>query len=193
MSQPANLEQMLNRMTEAESDRGEVTVDAIVSELGHRSFAPMLLLAGLITISPVGGIPGVPTLMGLLVLLVSVQLLAKKSCFWLPNWLLARSVPRDKLDKSCRWLQKPARFIDRFLHPRLTFLTGDTGNFVSAIVSVLIALMMPPLELIPFSVFGAGFALTLFGLALLANDGLIVIIGLVVTVSTFVLALMALL
>lgn len=185
MSQPANLEQILDYMGRAEPDADEVSVEDIVSGLGYRSFAPLMLFAGLITMLPIGGIPGVPTLMGLLVLMVSVQLLVGRRSFWLPRWMLERSVSKDKFETSRRRMLKPARFVDRFLHPRLTFLTGDSGHYVVAVVTVLIALMMPPMELIPFSALGAGLALTLFGLALLANDGLIVLVGLAVTLVTF--------
>ena len=185
MSQPANLEQMLDRMARAEADSEQISVRDIVRQLGYRSFSPLMLFAGLITVLPIGGIPGVPTVMGFFVLLVSVQLLVGRKSFWLPGWLLQRSVSIDKFEASRRRMIRPARFIDRFLRPRLTFLTGDSGHFVVAIVTVLIALMMPPMELIPFSALGAGLALTLFGLALLANDGVVVLMGLAITLSTF--------
>ncbi len=43
---------------------------------------------------------------------------------------------------------------------------------------------MPPMELVPFSAIGAGLALTLLGLALLAHDGLVALLGIIVTAST---------
>lgn len=185
MEEPANLEDVLGRIAQAEDDDGDHTsIRAVVNELGRRSFAPLLLLPGLVTLLPIGGIPGVPTVMGMLILIVSVQLLFGQRSFWLPGWILDRSVPCSKLETSRRWMLGPARFIDGFLHPRLTFLTNGGGVYLIALISVVIALMMPPMEFVPFSAIGAGLALTLLGLALLAHDGLVAVLAIVVTTST---------
>lgn len=185
MNEPSNLEQVLDRMGQAEATKGQISVGAIVSAFGRRSFGPLLLLPGLVTLSPVGGIPGVPTLMAVLVLFVSVQLLLRRKSVWLPHWLLNRSVPQGRFEKSREWLRRPARSIDRLLRPRFTILTGKAGVGLLAILSLSIALMMPPMELIPFSALGAGLALTVFGLALLANDGLVALSGVVITLTTY--------
>lgn len=183
MEEPANLEDILARIAKAE-DGDHTSTRAVVNALGRRSFAPLLLLPGLVTLLPIGGIPGVPTVMSVLLLLVSVQLLFGRRSFWLPSWLLDRSVSRSKLETSRRWMLRPARFIDFFLRPRLTFLTNGVGAYLIALISVVIALMMPPMELVPFSAIGAGLALTLFGLALLAHDGVAALLGIFVTTST---------
>src|SRR5690606_34742905 len=75
---PTNLEQLLDRIGEAarQHQDGGVSLDAILDEIGRRSFGPLLLVAGLITLAPIiGDIPGVPGLMGLLVLLIAGQVL----------------------------------------------------------------------------------------------------------------------
>lgn len=186
MEEPTNLENVLDRIAKAEDDDvGDLTsIGAVVNELGRRSFAPLLLLPGLVTLLPIGGIPGVPTLMSVLILLVSVQLLFGRQSFWLPGWLLDRSVQRSKLETSRRWMRRPARLIDVLLRPRLTFLTNGPGVYLIALISVVIALMMPPMEFVPFSAIGAGLALTLLGLALLAYDGFVALLGIIVTIST---------
>lgn len=131
MEEPANLEDILARIAKAEDDDGDHTsTRAVVNALGRRSFAPLLLLPGLVTLLPIGGIPGVPTVMSVLLLLVSVQLLFGRRSFWLPSWLLDRSVSRSKLETSRRWMLRPARFIDFFLRPRLTFLTDGACTFL---------------------------------------------------------------
>lgn len=191
MAEPCNLEQVLERIKKSENENGDsqnISLRSILDELGHRSFAPLLLLPGLVTLLPVGGIPGVPTVMGILVFLVSIQLLLGRKSFWLPGWLIDRSVSSSKLEKSRRWMLGPARFIDHFLHPRLNIIVNSGGIYIIALLSVVVALMMPPMELVPFSAIGAGLALTLFGLALLARDGLIALLGIVATSITLCLA-----
>ncbi len=57
---------------------------------------------------------------------------------------------------------------------------------------LLIALAMPPMEFIPFSANGAGLALTLLGLGLVARDGIVLLLGFVLFVATCVLITMSL-
>ncbi|MHB0774221.1 exopolysaccharide biosynthesis protein [Halomonas sp. WWR20] len=181
-----SLEKLLKRIGEAGQGGNQVTMGDIVATIGQRSFGPLLLLAGVVTLMPIiSGIPGVPTLMAVLVLLISVQLLLRRSHFWLPQWMLKRSVAHDKLDKALEWMLPPARFIDRFLRPRLTFFTQHAGTYVTAGICVIIALGMPLMELVPFSANGAGVALTVFGLALIAHDGLMALLAILSTLLTF--------
>lgn len=190
----SSIEELLDRLLEADGDGGRTSVDDIVTAVGRRSFGPLLLLAGLITLAPlIGDIPGVPTLMAILVLLVAVQLLMGRDHFWLPAWLLNRSFARDKLVRGVNWMHKPARAVDRVLHPRLRFLTQGFGTMGVAVMCIVIALAMPPMEVVPFTANGAGLALTVFGLALIANDGLMAILGYIVTLGTLALVLVSLL
>jgi hypothetical protein len=180
----SSIEELLDSLLGAEGDGGRTSVDDIVTAVGRRSFGPLLLLAGLITLAPlIGDIPGVPTLMAILVLLVAVQLLMGRDHFWLPGWLLKRSIARDKLDRAVTWMRKPARVVDRVLYPRLRFLTRRLGTMGIAVMCIVIALAMPPMEFVPFTANGAGLALTVFGLALIVNDGLIAILGYIITLG----------
>lgn len=179
------LEELLDLIGEAAQDKSEVSLDEILDVVGRRSFGPLLLVAGLITLAPiVGDIPGVPTLMGILVLLIAGQVLLRQEHFWLPRWLLNRSVTRDKLVKVLGWLRRPARFIDRLLRPRLLFFTQQAGIVAIALVCVLIAFAMPLMEVVPFSANAAGIVLTAFGLALIACDGVLAVLAFSVTTLT---------
>lgn len=181
-----NLEQLLDRVGQAAEGGGQVSLDEIVEVVGRRSFGPILLLAGLITVMPlVGDIPGVPTIMGAFVLLVAGQLLVRRKHLWLPQWLLTRSVSREKLRRALDWMRRPAQFIDRFLRPRLTVFTGHPATYVIALACAGIAMVMPVMEVIPFSANLAGGALTAFGLALIARDGLLALLAFGFTIGTF--------
>jgi hypothetical protein len=186
---PRNLQQLLDRIGDAEPEGERVKLDAIVEEVGRRSFGPLLLLAGVITASPLSGIPGMPTLMALLVMLVVAQLLMRRDHFWLPGWMLRRTVSASKRDKALSWLRPPARFVDRFLRPRLTVLVEGGGTYAIALVCLLIALSMPPLEMLPFAATAAGVAIAIFGLALIARDGLVALFAFAVTIGLVIGAL----
>ncbi|MFB9866146.1 exopolysaccharide biosynthesis protein [Vreelandella sulfidaeris] len=177
-NEESDLMDLIDSIENMEQDASRISVDDVVNAVGRRSFGPLLLVAGLITLTPIiGDIPGVPTLMAILVLLVSVQLLAGCKALWLPNWLLKRSISRQTFDKGLYYIKKPARWVDRLLRARLPWLTGYIGIRVTAVVCLLIALAMPPMEFIPFSANGAGLALTLLGLGLVARDGVALLLG----------------
>lgn len=177
-----NLEQMLERIRRAGEHNASVSLNTVREELGTRTFGPLLLLAGLIVAAPVvGDIPGVPTLMGIFVFLISIQLLIGRDHIWLPHWLADRSVASERVQRAVSWSQRPARFIDRFLRPRLTFLVQETGRYGVAVFCLLIAVALPPMEIVPFTANGAGVALLAFGLALIAQDGLLALIAFIVT------------
>jgi hypothetical protein len=183
---PKNLEQVLDCLCEAKSDDdGQLSIASILQTIGCRSFAPVLLFAALVMSAPViGDIPGVPVLAGLLIGLVAVQLLFHRDHVWLPQWLLRRSASRKKVARAVDKLRKPARFVDRYLRPRLVSLTeGVLGKLILA-VSLLISAATPFMEFVPFSANVAGAALTAFGLALLAKDGVFALVAYVFTAAT---------
>lgn len=181
------IRQVLDRILESSEDCDEVSIDDIIEMVGRRSFGPILLVAGIITLAPlIGDIPGVPTVMGVIVFLTAIQLLFNQQNLWLPNAILKRSVKREKLHNAINKLEKPAKFIDRLLRPRLTFLVSDVMIYAIAVVCLLISLAMPVMEFIPFSANFAGAALTAFGLSLIAKDGLLALMGHIFTLSIIV-------
>ncbi len=184
--QATSLAQLLDQIGEADTAEGQASLGAILEAVGRRSFGPLLLVAGLITLAPlIGDIPGVPTIMGVFVLLIAGQLLFRREYFWLPRWMLERSVRQDRLSKVLGWLRRPARFVDRLLKPRLAIFIQGAGVYVVALGCIAIAAAMPLMEFVPFSANGAGVALTAFGLSLIARDGLLALIALIVTAATF--------
>lgn len=189
-----SLLELLDQIEETAEDCEKVSLDSVMDAVGRRSFGPILVVVGLIILAPlVGDIPGVPTLMALVIVLVAGQVLMRREHLWLPNWLLKRSIASDKLEKAIKWLRRPARFIDRFLRPRLQHLTQEIGIQATAVLCIIIAAALPPMELVPFSANAAGIALTALGLALIANDGFLAIAATVVSVGTIGLVLYTLL
>ncbi|HEX2140312.1 MAG TPA: exopolysaccharide biosynthesis protein [Woeseiaceae bacterium] len=180
---PARLEQVLDRLADAREEDGNVQIGRLVEAVGRRSFGPVLLLAGLIAVSPLSGVPGMPTTVAVIVTAVAVQFLMGRSHFWLPQWVQKRKISHDRFCKTVAWLRKPARFTDGLLKQRLEFLTHDAGIHAIAVLVVIIAATMPPLEIVPFAATTAGLALTAFGLAVIAHDGLVALVALAITVG----------
>lgn len=183
---PHNLEELLELLGKIAAEEDRISLAEILNAVGRRSFGPVLLLAGLITLAPiVGDIPGMSTLMGIIVLLTAGQLLLGREYFWLPRRLRERSIACDRLCRAIRKIAPAARFVDRFLRSRWGVLVGKAGTLLIAGVSTVVALAMPVMEFIPFSANGAGLILTAFGLALIANDGVWALLALVFTAGAF--------
>lgn len=182
--EPRNLHELLERIRDIAESAQQVSVEMIVDRVGQRSFGSTLLLAGIVTVAPlIGDIPGVPTMMSVLVLLTAGQMLLRRSEIWLPRWLLQRSVSGDRLRKAVTRLRKPAQVVDRLLHARLQVLVRGPASYAIAVACLLIGLALPPMELIPFSANIAGAALTGFGLAMISRDGLVALVSFVFTAA----------
>lgn len=179
---------LLERIRHIDPGHQRVSLAHVLEAAGRNSFGVLILLAGLVTVAPlVGDIPGVPTLMALLVVITVAQLFAGRTTFRLPRFLTERSVSRRNLDRVLNGCAPVARFLDRLCRRRLVWAVRGPGHYVAAVIGLAIALMMPAMEFIPFSATGAGMALSMLGLAVLEDDGLFVLLALLFIVTTLAL------
>jgi hypothetical protein len=180
-----DLESLLDRVEQLTYTNGEVCLEDIIEVVGTRWFGPLLMVPGLVMVVPgVGDIPGVSVLMGFVVLLASVQAIFDRSTVWLPHWLAYRSISEARVKRAIKWLRRPAVFIDNMTKRRLTWAVRHSSMYIIAATCILIAAMTPLLELIPGSAMLAGAAITHFGLALLAHDGLIALLAISFSLGT---------
>lgn len=162
----------------------KVSVHQIREEIGERSFGPFLVIPSLIELSPVGGIPGVPTALAAVVSLFSLQIAFGMKHLWLPDFVENRKMPGDKLKDGLNFLRPPARWIDKVLKPRLRWITRPPAIQVIAAACLLLAAAVPPLELIPFGSTLPMGAIGLFGLALMVRDGLLAFLAAILAGGT---------
>jgi hypothetical protein len=183
-----SLEGLIERLRAIDDDVDPVELHVILQQIEQRSFGAILIIAGIIVLAPIiGDIPGVPTVTSLLVVITAGQILAGRRYFWLPQFLLRRSVKRRHLQGALDFMLRPARFTDRFLFQRLSFLSESVMTLGVAAAALGVGLVMPVLELIPFTANIAGIALFAFGAALIARDGLFALLSLALTGTVFVL------
>ncbi len=173
----STLEELLDRLCGATDGRSEITIDEMLKAAGTRSFGTMLLVPGLVALSPLGGIPGVPTALAVLILLIAGQMLIGRECFWLPKWALKRKAGQERMQKALRFMRPIARFVDKLLRQRLTWLTRGPAIYVIALLCIGLAATMPFLDPIPFANTPSDAAVTAFGLSLLSHDGLLALIA----------------
>lgn len=179
---PENLEGLLKQLQTAAGKNGpDLSAGELIETIGRRSFGPLLLLGGLLGMTPVSAIPTAPTIIALITLLIAGQLLFGRKSVWLPKWLANMSVKATRVEKAVKLARRPAAVIDKVIRPRLRVFTGPVGDRVAALVCVIIALAVPPLELLPFVAFVPSLAIATFGLALIARDGLLVAIAFLIS------------
>jgi hypothetical protein len=179
----------LEKLTEKKDD---ISLGDVLEEIGHRSFGPLLLLAGLFMAAPgIGDIPGVPTGAGAFILLVAGQMVLGRGHVWLPSWLLDRSISDERLAKTVGWLRKPAEYVDVVVKKRLVAFTNNAGAFAVSATCAAIAVFTPMMEVVLFAANIAGAAVAAFGLALVAHDGLLAILAFVLTAALVALGLYA--
>lgn len=187
-----DLEGLLDRLAERiKSDR--MTLGEMVEAVEDRGFGPILLVPALLSMLPTGAIPGMPTLLAVLILLVAGQMLYGRSHPWLPRRLRKVGISREKFMTGRQKVQPVVRFIDRFVHPRLTFLSTPVAARLLAALAILMAFTMPPLELVPFAGTLPGLSLLFLALGLSARDGVLILIGVVFGAGGLTLALRTLL
>lgn len=176
---PHELEDHLVRIGEAAEGDDRISLEEILDAMENVSFGALLLVAGLVTLVPIiGDIPGVPTTMGIVVVLGSSQLLLGRKTMWLPRWLRGRSVRTSTVANGIERARPVARAVDRVLKPRLDLFVQGAATYIIAVVTLLLGAVMPVMEFIPFSANLAGVVLTTFGLALMVRDGLLSLLGL---------------
>lgn len=161
--------------------------------VGQRGYGPFLFVPAILEVSPIGGIPGIPTLLGVIVAIFALQMLAGRKHFWIPEFLGKRSVDGHKLQKAVDKMRPVLRFLDRIIRPRLSWLTRRPFLQLIAVLCVLCAAMAPPLELVPFASSLPFGAIALFGLGLTAHDGFVVLLGMVLAMGGVYMAVTTLL
>lgn len=161
-----------------------VSVSQLLDGLGAASFPSVMLAPALLVVSPASGIPLLSSLCGLTIALIAAQTLVGKRVLWLPRFILRRSVEGRQLRRALDWLKAPARWIDRRTGRRLSWAARRPFSFVLLLLCLLCGLVMPFLELVPFTSSILGTAVTTLALALMVRDGLLALLGMTIIGGT---------
>ena len=175
--EPHSVGDILDRLDELADEKDEVSLGQTIEAFGSRSYAPFLVILPLIDISPVGSIPGLPTLLALVIMLTAAQLLFGRKHMWLPGFLANRSLKSDKVKKAVKKVRPIGERMDKWFHGRLPALTKGPAVRMAAAAIIVMTLAVPPLELLPMATTAPMAAIAAFGMALLVRDGLLMIIA----------------
>jgi hypothetical protein len=162
----------------ADNTEGEtVSIADLLNAVGRRSYGPVLLLLGFIAVSPLSLVPGANWLVALITLIFAVQIVIGLRYPWLPKRALNVSFPRKYLLSGIKAAEKHAYTVDQILKPRLTFLTRPPFINIVALACIAAALITIPLGLVPLGPLLPSLTILLFGLALTARDGFVLLLA----------------
>lgn len=182
---PQSVGDVLDRLKELGERAGQnkAKLGDALEALGHRAYGPFFIVLPLIEISPIGGIPGLPTTLALILALLAAQLLFGRKDLWLPGFLANRGLKGEKLVQVADKMRPVAKWLDRWFHGRLPALTKGPMIRIAALAIIALCATVPPLELLPFASTLPMVAILAFGLALLVRDGLLMVIACALSVA----------
>lgn len=167
--------------------RTGITLSELIQRVGNDGLLILVTLLTLVFLIPVS-IPGVSTVFGAAILLISVSRLFGRA-LWIPARLEHRVIGTRKLRpllrKALGWLKK----LERVSRPnRIQWLVaGGAVAFINNAALILGAvLLMMPFGLIPFSNTFPAVAILFLAIGLLQRDGLCILLGHISNVVTII-------
>ena len=164
-----------------------VTLAQIRDLIGREGMMLLTMFLTIVFLVPIS-IPGVSTVFGGAILVISLSRLMKRP-IWLPARLERRVVPSDKLsramDRGMKWVRRLERLSRPHRMPalasgKLMSVLNNGGLIIGAI------LLMAPFGLIPFSNTLPALAILFFAIGILQRDGVCTLLGHVMNVATVV-------
>lgn len=170
---PARTSEVLHELAYAEGAR--VTFREVLTGLQHRAFGFTMLLFSLPCVLPMP--PGIPTVCGIALVLIALNLIMGRRRLWLPRAIADKSIARADLRRIVDRALPYLRRLERICRPRVAIVTEPIGKvFVGLVVLVLGLLLILP---IPFlGNMPPGIATVVIAIGVAERDGVVVIVGL---------------
>ena len=153
---------------------------------GDRGFGFLLLLLALPAALPLPA-PGYATPFGIVMASLGLQMLIGRTHPWVPSFLARRSVPFSLFTFSVRNARIPLRVVELFIRPRLQRLARHRLMLpgLGLTVCILSCMMSVP---IPLTNTAPSFAIFLIAAGLIEEDGLFLLLGMLLAPAAGVLA-----
>lgn len=171
-SEPMAISDRLDHLA-AEAQGQTVTLGWVLDQLHERAFGLFLLVLALPCCIPF--LYGIPQIVSLPLMFVSVQMLLGRRVPWLPARLAARTVSSGDLHSLARRAGPWLRRIEAVSRPRLSVLTrSPMDRLVGAALVLFSASILVPL---PGTNTVPGIAVVGVAMGLLQRDGILVLLG----------------
>lgn len=180
-----SLHELLGRM-QHDNNEEKITFGELLGVMQKRGFGPMLAVPAFICSTPIGAIPGIPTVTGITIFLISLQVLLGRSQPWLPSTITNIGISRESLNSGVDSVNPIVTRVDKFLMPRWFFMRQFVFRSLIAISCALCGLMMVPLELVPFLGLIPALAIFTMAIGMTTDDGAVALLGLSLAILGFV-------
>ena len=162
-----------------------MTFREILTVLRHRAFGFTLLIFALPCCLPMP--PGIPTVCGVALVIIALNLIAARQRLWLPAAIADKSIARADLRRIVERAVPYLERLERVCKPRLAIVTEPVGKVLIGLVILVLGLIM----ILPIPFIGnipPGWAATFIAIGMTERDGLVVLIGAAVSVVAVALA-----
>jgi hypothetical protein len=160
-----------------------IRMEVLINGLGNRAFGPVVLICALPEALPLP-IAGISAVIGIPLLLLSIQLLLGFSKPWLPQWLGNRSIKRQNLEQAIHYILRFLRKFEYVIRPRWKFATTPPTQRVLGLLFLLLSVVifLP----IPFGNILPAIAIVIISLGLIEEDGVLVVVGIIAAILILV-------
>jgi hypothetical protein len=155
-----------------EGDR--ILFGELVAAMRNRAFGALFLLFGLPNCLPMP--PGIPVICGIIVALISAQMMIGRDQLWLPGWLAAKSFARADLERVVARARPWIRRLERVAKPRLPLFADARSRRLIGVAGMVLGLAL----VLPIPIIGnipLGIPICILGLGLVERDGAMIIAG----------------
>lgn len=183
---PERTSEVLRELAEGDGER--VTFREILLGLKHRVFGFTLLIFALPCCLPMP--PGIPTVCGIALVIIALNLIAARRRLWLPGAIANKSVSRADLRRMVARAVPYLERLEKVCKPRWAIVTDTVGKVLIGIVILALGVIM----ILPIPFLGnmpPGFAASLIAIGMTERDGLIVLLGTAVSAVAIAVASVA--
>jgi hypothetical protein len=154
-----------------------ISIGDMVGAFGERAFGLALILFCLPNCIPV---PGLGSLFGIPLLVLALQMAIGRPAPWLPASMTSRSLEAATFRRMVDLVEPRLIKVEAVLKPRLTFLFSKVADRLIGVFVALcaISIIIP----LPGTNFPPAIAVILISLAVMEEDGLVLLIGLAIGV-----------
>jgi hypothetical protein len=177
--------QLAEIVSDMEGDR--LTLHQLSERLNDRVWGGLLLIFAGINLLPLP--PGFTTVTGIPLVLLTAQMALGARRPWFPAKVNRRGLSKKAMQLFASKMASWENRIERVLRPRMTWLTSNRAvRAIGAVGFVLSVILWLP---IPLGNHAPAFSMSLFALALLYKDGLMVLAGAAATVASLAILIVA--
>lgn len=165
--------ELLSELRDAFPGEEPISVQDLLKRLEGRAFGLLLLILALPNCIP--NVPGISTIFGILLVAPALQMIFGAGTPWIPKRIANMSIEPRILRKVIDWSMPSLLRAEKFIQPRLEFLTQQPATIWFGIQTLILAfiLVLP----IPFGNWPPGMAIATLAISLLQRDGLFALIS----------------